>query len=387
MNIFQIFLLSVLLLYGGANFYVLHHLRQAFPRRKNVFALFWILGALAYPLGRILRSFFPGSLVFFLLFWGALFLAGLIYGVFWAFLWDLLSLSKRIFRGRREKNPRKARAFWILAGSVTALLLLWGYRNAAFPRIATLSLEAPSPGIGIGEERNYRIAFLSDIHAGKIVAKKRLNTIRELLYTASPDMVILGGDILENAPRIADAIGFPQTMESMKAPLGLYGITGNHEYYAGLDILLPYFEKCGITMLRDEAVLVDNAFLLLGRNDRRAAQFGDTRKNPEEILSALPEEYRNYPLIIANHTPTREDFLQALECDALLQLSGHTHHGQLFPFNFITASLFQKSWGLFTEGNTSLYVSSGAGTWGPPIRTNSVSEIVLIRLRLYPQEF
>jgi len=151
-----------------------------------------------------------------------------------------------------------------------------------------------------------------------------------------------------------------------------------------VEILSSYLGNCGITMLRDEAVLVDSAFILLGRNDRRGVQFGDTHKTPEEILASLPEAYRNYPLLIADHTPTKEDFRQALECNALLQLSGHTHHGQLFPFNFLTEYLFQKSWGLFQEENTSLYVSSGAGTWGPPVRTNSVSEIVLIELRLFP---
>ncbi len=380
-NVFHAFLFSVLLLYGGAVLYVLRHLRRAFPSRRTLLTFLWIAAALAYPLGRGFRAFFPGSFVFGLLFLGGLFVAVLIYCVFWGILWDLLKLSKRIRSGKGE-TPKSARTFWFVAAGVTACLLLWGYRNAAYPRVHSLFFEASSPGVET--ERTYRIAFLSDIHAGKIVAEKRLAAITEALSITSPDLVILGGDILENAPEIADSIGFPRALQKMQAPLGLYGITGNHEYYAGVDILLPYLESCRVTMLRDEAVLVDSAFILLGRNDRRGVQFGDTHTPPKEILQSLPEAYRNYPLLIADHTPTKEDFRQALECGALLQLSGHTHHGQLFPFNFLTEYLFQKSWGLFQEGNTSLYVSSGAGTWGPPVRTNSVSEIVLIELRLFP---
>jgi hypothetical protein len=383
MRSFTIFFSTVLLVYLGMNFYVLRHLRQAFPSVKGALSLLWILGALIFPLGRIFRPSLPEELSFLIFFAGGIFLAVLIHALFAGVLWDLLKGGIRIFSGRWP-TPKETHSFWLFAGAAVLALLFWGYGNTTALRTHTLDLQAYSPGVET--EKTYRIAFLSDIHAGRVVGEKKLGLMASRVRELSPDLVILGGDILENSPEVGDAIGFPQTMQALQPPLGLYGVTGNHEYYANLARDTAYLESCGISLLRDEVTVVDGSFLLLGRNDTQAPRFGDTHKHPKEILATLEEKYRGYPLLVANHTPTKEDFRQAVESGVLLQLSGHTHNGQIFPFNFVTGILFPKSWGLLTSGDTNLYVSSGAGTWGPPIRTNSVSEVVLINLRLLPLE-
>jgi hypothetical protein len=383
MRSFTLFFSAVLLIYVTMNLYVLRHLRGAFPSAKGILTLLWLLGALFFPLGRVFRPSLPEEWSFFIFFAGGIFLAVLIHALLGGVLWDILKIFLRIFSGRWP-SPKEARLYWFFAGTVILVLLFWGYGNTVALRTHTLDLQAYSPGVET--EKTYRIAFVSDIHAGSIVGEKKLPLMASRVKALSPDLVILGGDILENPPEVGDAVGFPQTMKAMQAPLGLYGVTGNHEYYANLERDMAYLETQGITMLRDDVVLVDDSFLLLGRNDAQAPRFGDTHKHPKEILASLEEEYRKYPLLIANHTPTKEDFRQAVESGALLQLSGHTHNGQIFPFNFVTGALFPKSWGLLTSGDTHLYVSSGAGTWGPPIRTNSVSEIVLIQLHLTPSK-
>jgi predicted MPP superfamily phosphohydrolase len=383
MRSFTIFFSTVLLIYLGMNFYVLWHLQRAFPSVKGTLALLWILGALVFPLGRIFRPSLPEEWSFVIFFAGGIFLAVLIHALFAGVLWDLFKGGMRIFSGRWP-TPKETHGFWFFAGAVILALLFWGYGNTTTLGTHTLNLRAHSPGIET--EKTYRIAFLSDIHAGRVVGEKKLALMASRVRELSPDLVILGGDILENPPEVGDAVGFPQTMQALQAPLGLYGVAGNHEYYANLARDTAYLESCGISLLRDEVIVVDGSFLLLGRNDAQAPRFGDTHKHPKEILATLEEEYRGYPLLVANHTPTKEDFRQAVESGVLLQLSGHTHNGQIFPFNFVTGALFPKSWGLLTSGDTNLYVSSGAGTWGPPIRTNSVSEVVLINLRLVPGE-
>ena len=170
-------------------------------------------------------------------------------------------------------------------------------------------------------------------------------------------------------------------LEKINAPLGVYAITGNHEYFSGVAAAVSYMEEGNITVLQDAAVKVADAFYLVGRKDRMAERLGGGRKEVSEILQDVD---KSFPLILMDHQPY---FLEVAEQNGIdLQLSGHTHHGQLFPFNFITRAIYELSWGYLQKGNTHYYVSCGVGTWGPPIRTNSHPEIVELNIRFAPSE-
>ena len=135
-------------------------------------------------------------------------------------------------------------------------------------------------------------------------------------------------------------------------------------------------KACGIRLLNDTAVLIDNSFYVAGREDlMKNLSTGNKRKNLDEITRDLQ---RDMPLILMDHQPFHLELAEKNGVD--LQLSGHTHHGQLWPFNYITGLVYEKSRGYLQKGNTHYYVSAGVGGWGPPVRTVSRPEIVHIKL-------
>ena len=135
-------------------------------------------------------------------------------------------------------------------------------------------------------------------------------------------------------------------------------------------------EQSGINILRDSIIKIDNAFYLAAREDRSISSFtGKKRKSLEEIIKDID---KSYPVILLDHTPMQLEEAERNNID--LQLSGHTHHGQFFPGNLITKMVYKLSWGYLKKGNTYYYVTSGAGTWGPPVRNVSKSEMVNIKV-------
>jgi uncharacterized protein len=156
----------------------------------------------------------------------------------------------------------------------------------------------------------------------------------------------------------------------------MYGITGNHEYIGGVEPACKYLEEHGVVMLRDSIVTIADAFTLVGREDVSARQFGGLRRKPlGEVMSSVN---RNLPVILMDHQPVR--LQEAVDQGVDLQFSGHTHNGQLWPFNYIAQAVYELSWGYMKKGNTQIYVSCGVGTWGPPMRTGNTPEVVSVDL-------
>ena len=168
-------------------------------------------------------------------------------------------------------------------------------------------------------------------------------------------------------------------LRRIQAPLGVYSVTGNHEYYSGREKAVSFIRQGGIRVLEDEVVKVGEALYLIGRKDRTAERFGEPRKPLGELMKEVPP---GYPVILMDHQPFQ--LAEAQQQGVGLQLSGHTHNGQLFPINFIVGRIYENPWGYLKKGATHYYVSCGVGTWGPPVRTGSIPEIVHIRLTLQP---
>jgi hypothetical protein len=156
----------------------------------------------------------------------------------------------------------------------------------------------------------------------------------------------------------------------------VYAVTGNHEYIGGVEPACAYLTEHGITMLRDAATVVAKSVVLAGREDISYNRGNGRKRKPlSELLNGCD---RSLPIIVMDHQPFRLHEAEGQGVD--LQLSGHTHHGQLFPFNFITERVFELSWGYKKKGNTHVYVSCGVGTWGPPVRIGNTPEIVDLTL-------
>jgi predicted MPP superfamily phosphohydrolase len=197
------------------------------------------------------------------------------------------------------------------------------------------------------------------------------------MNSLNPDIILLAGDIVDDKASVLDERGIGESFRKLKAKYGVYSITGNHEFINGVDSCVRFAEKFRIKFLRDGYELIDSSFYVIGREDGSMTQFtGRQRKSLEEIVKDISD---NYPKILLDHTPFKLEQAQQNKMD--LQISGHTHHGQIWPANLITKMIYEISWGYKKKGNTHYSVSSGAGTWGPPVRTGSSSEIVNIKVK------
>ncbi|KUL00551.1 MAG: Metallophosphoesterase, partial [Synergistales bacterium 54_9] len=134
------------------------------------------------------------------------------------------------------------------------------------------------------------------------------------------------------------------------------------------------FRDGGVTVLRDESVDIEGILTLVGRDDRAASRMG----SPRLPLADIPGVDSGLPVIVMDHTPS--DLHEAEETGVALQVSGHTHRGQLWPFNYVTSRIFEQDWGFLKKGDTLYYISCGIGVWGPPIRTSSRPEVVVLNL-------
>ena len=260
---------------------------------------------------------------------------------------------------------------------IVLVIILYGYINACSFRVRNLNLTIPKQA----NIKTIKIAAASDIHLGTIVGRKRFCKIVNKINELDPDLILLPGDIVDEdlAPVIRENLG--DALLHLKSKFGVYAITGNHEYIGGVEPAVKYLEEHGVTVLRDSVVKINESIYIVGREDRTIWQF--SRQQRKKLPELMRQVDKNFPIILMDHQPFGLN--EAEENGIDLQLSGHTHHGQIFPINFITNEVYEKSWGYLKKGNTHIYVSCGVGTWGPPVRLGSRPEILNIVLTFNDQ--
>ena len=219
--------------------------------------------------------------------------------------------------------------------------------------------------------------MISDVHMGITIKENGVNKMVNSINKLNPDIVLFCGDIFDESTPTKLKEYSTEAFKNIKSKYGVYDITGNHEYSAGdLSETISYFEDANIKFLQDESIKIADSFYVVGRNDpanRRVT--GQDVKPLEEILKDVD---KSLPIIVLNHRPENLEEAETENVD--LQLSGHTHKGQIFPGNLVTNYLNEKDYGHLKKDNFNLIVSSGYGTWGPPMRIGSKSEIVNIRV-------
>ena len=381
MTAFFRFLSIALAVYASVNAYILRRAFQGLAGlgwRGGLAWTFLFLWVLAFPAGRIAERALPWAG-----FSRILVLAGSVYlGVmatsFFLFLGcDIAILAGRAFPsmplfGHTGPVPVSLRrAVLILVSLLTVLVVTAGTLNSLFPRTRETSVE-----LSRGSGKPLRVVFFSDLHMGPLVGNGRVRALVERVNALRPDIVLLGGDIVdEDVSRLAEE-KMAEALGKLSPRPGSFAVTGNHEYYAGEEEAVSYLESAGIRVLRDETVTVEGRLVIAGRKDRTAARFGENRGSVKSLLEGAP---KGLPVLLMDHQP--RDLSEAEAAGVDLQLSGHTHNGQLFPFNLVTGRLFQVSRGWKTLGRMKVLVSSGVGTWGPPMRTSAAPEIWLLELR------
>jgi hypothetical protein len=368
----SLFFLSFFTLYGCANLYLWTWMLRVLPPSalRRALSLGLLFLALAYPAGRFGSRRYGGFLWESLHDLGSLFLAFLATAVAVGLLVEAGRLILRLGGIRFTPKAAKAVFFTVLAliGAVTA----GGALAARLPRVRVIDLELPRLD---GQGHEMTVAFASDLHAGSAIHNARLRSMVELIGNLKADLILLGGDLVDRSVTEAIEEDLAGELSRLDPPLGLFAVAGNHEYYARLEPTVAHIEEGEAKVLLDEAVTVADTILLVGRHDVQAPRFGYRRASLDELLQGRTEEL---PVIVVDHTP--RDIDEAAAAGIALQLSGHTHRGQIWPFHLVTGRLFDVDYGLARIGGTWGYVSNGLGTWGPPVRTTGRPEVVLFRL-------
>ena len=375
-----IFILIVLSVYGSVNYYIFLRGWQAIPKislYKTAYVIIFLLLSLSFFAGRILERYTISAASNIFIWSGSLWLGLMAYLFLSVLLIDILRASNFFFNFFPDfiyANYGKTKLI-IAAGTLalSVLIVVAGFINECIPNIKKIELTIPKKA---GNIKSLHIAMASDIHMGTIISNSRLEKLVSTINDLKPDIVLLPGDIVDEDLRPVIKNNLGDILKTFKSKYGTYAITGNHEYIGGAEAAVKYLTAHNINMLRDSAVKINGSFYIVGREDRSIKQFSGLERKDLKII--IKDIDCRLPVILMDHQPF--SLHKTAESCVDLQLSGHTHHGQLWPFNFITSMIYEISHGYKKIENTNFYVSSGYGTWGPPIRTSSRSEIVDIIL-------
>lgn len=368
-------LIGFLALYLIGNGYVFYRIWQILPGHTHMGRVLLIVLALL-----LLSSFFVSFLLadhlpigvtsfFYKLGTGWFFVS--IYFLLLLLLRDLILFSDRFLHfiptPLSESIKFSHLTTWAAIG-IASIILLGGYINYYNKKRVELPVQIEKP---IGGE-NIRIIAISDLHLGYGIGEKELQHWVKQIQAEKPDLILLAGDIIDNNIRPLEAAGLDRYLRQLQAPLGVYACPGNHEYISGVEKSIDFLQRSGIRLLKDSATLVDDRIYIVGRDDR----MNTNRKDLRELVANLDAEK---PVILLDHQPYHLE--EAVQNNIDLQISGHTHRGQVWPISWITDRMYEVSHGYLKKENTHIYVSSGIGLWGGKFRIGSQSEYVVIQLK------
>lgn len=380
-----IFFGVVFLFFGLVNYYVFLRGLQAMglgKRLKIVYGVvFWTLAA-SYFVGSFMKQSWAGAASMGFIWVGSFWLGALLYFVLFAFLFDIIRLIHKI----TPIIPKKVHANYplfkkhLLSAVVlfVALLLTAGFINARYPVVRNISVSLPYAEKNPAE---ISILVISDIHMGPKMGIRQLNRIVELANQQNPEIILLAGDIIDEDIDFLKRQGLKKALSKLGAPYGVFGVMGNHEYISGGEEAYAFLTANGVKVLRDTTIRVKELFYLIGREDFQKRTFeGVGRKELSELMKLTTD---GFPVVVLDHQPFHPEV--AAREGAHLMISGHTHHGQLWPLNFVTRAVYTLSFGYKVVEGMHLVVSNGIGTWGPPVRIGNRPEMVLIDVAFGPQ--
>lgn len=372
---FLIFFSIVLLIYSLINYYIYIRGLQALPQNsgfRSWYPWIFLFVSSSYIISRLMERVWISPLSNFFTFVGSFWLAFMIYLLMAVLVIDVFRLILYFLPHPTflADNYVQVKKYMLIAvAGAAGIVVLAGHINALNPRVKRIDIQINKKA---GVLKTLHIAAASDIHMGTLVGPRRTAKLVRMLNERNADVILLAGDIVDEdlAPVIHNDLG--RSLLKLKAPLGVFAITGNHEYIGGAEAAVKYLEEHGIRMLRDTSIKINESFYLAGRNDRDSKRFSaKERKGLDKILEGVDF---SFPVIMMDHQPF--NLQQVADSGIDFQLSGHTHHGQLWPLNYITKAMYEVSWGYKQKGNSHFYVSSGFGGWGPPVRTGNRPEIL-----------
>jgi predicted MPP superfamily phosphohydrolase len=373
-----LFLLTFFLVYGGVHAYVFWKARAAlgFGVPGGVLLLLFMLVMVLAPILVRLAERMGLEMLPRLLAWAGYGWMGLLFLFFSvSIILDLyrltVLLAGLLFRRDLAFLSLSPGAAFTVPLIVAVGIMIYGYFEAWDIRTEKLTILSAKVPEKIGA---VRIVLISDVHLGLIVRERRLEKILEAVKEAKPDLLVSAGDLVDGQSVHLD--GLTRLLQEIRPKYGKFAVTGNHEFYAGLQQTVAFTEKAGFTVLRGQGVPVGDVINVAGVDDATAKVYGLSSNLSEvEVLAKLPRE--QFTLLLKHRPQANRDALDGFD----LQLSGHVHKGQIFPFNLLTWFFYPVRAGhTLVQNGTHLYVSRGTGTWGPPVRFLAPPEVTLIEV-------
>jgi len=373
---FLIFFGIVLLIYSTVNYYLFVRGLQSFslsqPMKRWYIVIFWTVVSM-FIAGSVLERTATSAFSEWIYRIGSFWLAFMLYLFIAVVLIDFVRILNHFFHFIPPFSQLMRFRLGLIVFSLVSLIVIGGHINALWISVKQIPLTIHKKVSGSPE---VKILMASDLHLGALIGERREKHLLDIIRQQKPDLVLLCGDLVDGeiAPVLRKKLG--RHIQEINTPLGVYAILGNHEYIGGIGKTLPYLKSINIRVLIDETITLSNGIQLVGRNDRAGSRMNGGLKSLDELLSGIDH---SKPVIVMNHQPF--NLAEVAKANVDLHLSGHTHNGQLWPFNYMTEAIFELSWGLLKKGNTDFYVSSGYGSWGPTVRIGNRPEVVVFNLK------
>jgi len=376
---FLVFFTIVTSIYSAGHYYIYSWLvRWAEPARplKRSFQLGFLLLIISFPAARILAQVdynpFTYSLTLVSSIWMGLVLYLVLLTLGMDLVWALLRVLS-LLGGKRLRLRLTTKRLLAVCMGLT-VLSLGGVAWLEAHNLGVTRLDIPLRGLP-AEMDGFKLVQLSDLHFGMLTENGKLSRGVERVNELKPDLIVITGDLVDEG--VSHMEEMAQPLRQLKSRQGVLAVTGNHEYYAGVNRAVEIMKNAGIEVLRNEMKVLPSGLQFLGVDDPTGSRrMGGPAADLEKQLSRLDREK---PSILLYHQPIH--FEIAASFGVGLQLSGHTHGGQLYPIIYISRMIYPRIPGLHQIGESRMYVSRGAGTWGPPMRLGSPPEIVHITLR------
>ena len=374
---FLIFFSIVITIYSLANAYIFfkgYNALQLHRENKILYTVIFITLAVTFIAAKLLESRHSSVFTDGLNIIGGFWMGFMLYAIMFFLLSDIVFIILRL-TGLLESGNIAAFRRWslLITSGLSILLIAGGFINAVIPVVKEYNITIDKRVDGINK---LRVAAVSDIHLGSIIRKRSIKKLSGMLEDMHPDVIFLLGDIVDGELGPVLRGDLLKYFTEPKTRDGMYAITGNHEFIGGAARTIPYIESKGIRVLKDEVVMLPGGIQLIGRLDRDSKRFYGRERLPlEELMKGIDH---SRPVILLDHQPFH---LYETEKNGIdLQLSGHTHNGQMWPLNYLTRKIYELSYGYMKKGNSQIIVSSGFGLWGPRVRLGSHSEVLLINI-------
>lgn len=367
--------LNAILVHFFLNIYVCWRGWQIIPPKfmyRILYIAIFVIELAIYLTGFVYIDELPLSTLYYTMTIGTSWMVFILYMTMFLVSYDVLKFLGRWIKAIERINLsrlRNQRIYFSLSIIIVCIAMAYGSYRFWHPIVTEMNLKVEKES----SVKNLKIAVVADVHVGYMVNRHVLKMYVDRIMEQKPDMILLVGDIIDYNLNPVEEEKMEEEFQRLKAPYGVYASTGNHEYRLNAEEKIKWLsEKAGLTVLRDSVIKVNDAFYIVGREDDKQPN----RKEMNELMTQVDD--KSLPVIVMNHEPRR--LSEESEAGADIAVYGHTHNGQLFPYNILINFFYEVGYGYKKKDKTHVYVTSGLGLSGPQYRIGTISEIVLLNV-------